>query len=68
MLTSRQRATPLFGQKVVVKYDVTQWESCFSISPIPLFALDLDGNALRVYARGYSSIKFKSKVTLIESM
>ena len=41
----------MFGPEVVVKYDVTQRESCLSISPIPLFALNLDGNALRVYAR-----------------
>ena len=47
---------PMFGPEVVVKDDVTQWESCLSISPFPLFfALNLDGNALRVYARGYSN-------------
>ena len=45
---------PLFGPMVVVKYDVTQLESCLSISLIPLFALNLVRNVLRVYARGYS--------------
>ncbi len=48
-------SNPMFGPKVVVKYDVTQLEFCLSISPIPLFALDLAGNALCVYARGYSN-------------
>ena len=45
---------PLFGLKVVVKYDVTQCELCLGILPIPLFHLDLAGNALHAYARGYS--------------
>ena len=46
---------PMFGPKVVIKYDVTQLESWLSISPIPLFALDLAGDALCVYACGYST-------------
>ena len=50
MLLSGQRATHL------VKYDVTQFESCLSISPNPLFAVHLAGNAQCVYARGYSNI------------
>ena len=37
----------MFGQEVV-KYDVTQLESCLSISPIPLA-----GNALCAYRHGY---------------
>ncbi len=49
-----QARNPLFGPKVGVKYEVTQSESCLSISPSPLFALDLLGNALCVYACGYS--------------
>ncbi len=36
----------------VVKYDVTQCESCLNILPIPRFDIDLVGNTLRVYARG----------------
>ena len=44
----RYAHNPLFGPKVVVKYDVTQCESCLSISPIPLFDIKLVGNALRV--------------------
>ena len=47
-------AHPMFGTEVV-KYDVTQLESCLSILPIPLFALHLAGNALCVYAHGYSN-------------
>ncbi len=49
----------MFGPKVVVKYHVTQLESCLSISPIPLFALDLLGNGLRIDARGYSNWMLK---------
>ena len=45
---------PLFGLKVIIKYDVAQCELCFGISPIPHFYLDLPGNALHAYARGYS--------------
>ncbi len=56
---------PMFGPKVIVKYDITQLESCLSISPIPLFALDLAGNALCVYARGYSIFYFYAHAMMI---
>ena len=45
---------PLFGLKVIIKYDVTQCDFCLGISPIPLFHLDVAGNALRAYAHEYS--------------
>ena len=50
---------PMFGTKVIVKYDVTQLESCLSILPNHLYALDLAGNALCVYACGYSILHFR---------
>ncbi len=52
---------PLFGLKVIIKYDVTQCELCLGISPIPHFYLDLAGNALRAYVRGYSCIDYWPK-------
>ncbi len=39
---------PLFGPNIV-KYDVTQCKSCPSISPIPLFDINLVRNALRIW-------------------
>ena len=45
---------PLFGPDVVIKYGVTQWESCLTISPIPLFVNNLVRNTLHVYAHGYN--------------
>ena len=47
---------PMFGPKVV-KFDMTQWESCLSILPIPLLDLNLVGNALHVYVHGYNKSK-----------
>ena len=48
---------PLFGLKVIIKYDVIQCDFCLGISPIPLFHLDVAGNALRAYMCGYSMLE-----------
>ena len=48
---------PLFWQNIILKSGVTQCKTWITIACIPLFHLNLARNTLRVYARGYGTLK-----------
>ena len=56
---------PLFASYLILNFVVTQCKTMDCNDAHPLFHPNLNGNALRVYVRGYSftDVKFNKKIT-----